>query len=50
MADDDNGEEKRKGGKGRLSALLALAGAGIAMLMFWRRRKGSDEDMEEDEV
>ncbi len=30
MADDDNGEEKRKGGKGRLLALLALIGAGVA--------------------
>jgi hypothetical protein len=43
----DNGEEKR-GGKGRLLALLALIGAGVAFLMFWRRRKSSDED-EEDE-
>ena len=30
MADDENGEEKRKGGKGKLLALLALIGAGVA--------------------
>jgi hypothetical protein len=46
----DNGEERR-GGKGRLLAILAVIGAGVAFLMFWRRRKSSDEDEEdEDEV
>jgi hypothetical protein len=50
MADDENGEEKGKGGKGRLLALVALVGAAAAALVFWRRRKGSGEDVEEDEV
>src|SRR5438132_8332136 len=48
MADDENGEEKRKGGKGKLLALLALIGAGVAFLMFWRRRGGSEEEEEEE--
>ncbi len=48
MADDDNGEGKRKGGKGRLLALVALIGAGVAVLMFWKRRSGSEEGEEEE--
>lgn len=48
MAAKEEGQEKRKGGKGKLLAFLALIGAAIAFLMFWRRRRGSDEE-EEDE-
>ncbi len=48
MEDTAEGQEKRKGGKGKLVAMLALIGAGVAFLMFWRRRKG-DEDEDEDE-
>jgi len=48
MADNEEGQEKRKGGKGKFLAFLALIGAAIAFLMFWRHRRGSDEE-EEDE-
>lgn len=48
MADNGEGQEKRKGGKGKLLAFLAVIGAAVAFLMFWRRRKG-DEDEDEDE-
>ena len=48
MPDNGEGQEKRKGGKGKLLAMLAIIGAGVAFLMFWRRRKG-DEDEDEDE-
>jgi len=44
----DNGEEKKGGGKGRLVAILALVGAAVAFLMFWRQRHSDGED--EDEV
>ncbi len=30
MADNGEGQEKRKGGKGKLLAILALIGAGVA--------------------
>lgn len=36
-------EEKRKGGMGRLLALLAALGAIVAALAFWRRRRGQEE-------
>lgn len=48
MEDTAEGQEKRKGGKGKLLALLAIVGAAVAFLMFWKRR-GSDEDEDEDE-
>ncbi len=48
MADNEEGQEKRKGGKGKFLALLALIGATIAFLMFWRRRRGSEEEDDED--
>jgi len=44
----ENGEEKKGGGKGRLLAILALVGAAVAFLMFWRHRRSDGED--EDEV
>lgn len=37
-------EEKKRGGKGKLLAFLAIIGAAIAFLAFWRRRGGSEED------
>lgn len=49
MGDNGEGQEKRKGGKGKLLAFLALLGAVAAFFMFWRRRQGSEEDEEEDE-
>ncbi len=47
MADNGEGQEKRKGGKGRVLAILAIIGALVAFLMFWRRRGGSDEEDDE---
>jgi len=38
--------EERKGGKGRILALLASIGALVAVLAFWRRR-GHEEETEE---
>ena len=35
-------QEERKGGKGRLLAMLAAVGAIIAALSFWRRRRGGE--------
>lgn len=49
MGDNGEGQEKRKGGKGKLLAFLALIGATVAFLMFWRHRHSSDEDEDEDE-
>ncbi len=48
MEDTAEGQEMRKGGKGKLLAILAIVGAAVAFLMFWRRR-GGDEDEDEDE-
>ena len=44
MAEQEEGQEKRKGGKGKLLAFLALIGAVMAFLMFWRRRRASEEE------
>jgi hypothetical protein len=41
------GEEKKKGRKGPIIALIAVIGAAIAGLMFWRSRKGSSSEDEE---
>lgn len=49
MGDNGEGQEKRKGGKGKILAFLAVIGAAVAFLMFWRRRRGSGEEEEEDE-
>ena len=46
----ENGEERKGGGKGRLLAVLALVGAAVAFLMFWRRRHSDGEDEDEVEV
>ncbi len=46
MAEQEEGQEKRKGGKGKLLAFLALIGAAVAFLMFWRRRRASEEEEE----
>jgi hypothetical protein len=49
MGDNGEGQEKRKGGKGKLLAFLALLAGVVAFMMFWRRRRASDEDEDEDE-
>lgn len=36
-------EEERRGGKGRVLAILAAIGAALAILAFWRRRRGGEE-------
>ena len=36
--------QKKKGGKGKLLAFLALIGAVIAALAFWRRRGAEEEE------
>jgi len=46
MAEQEEGQEKRKGGKGKLLAFLALIGAAVAFVMFWRRRRASEEEEE----
>ena len=35
---------EKKGGKGKLLAFLALIGAVIAAMAFWRRRGGEEEE------
>ncbi len=45
MAEEEEIQEK-KGGKGKLLAFLALIGAAVAALTFWRRR-GADQEEEE---
>jgi hypothetical protein len=42
MAEHEEG--KRKGGKGKLLALLAALGAAIAIFAFWRRRRASEDE------
>ena len=47
MADEEEGQEERKGGMGRLVAILAALGAILAIFAFWRRRRGSDLEEED---
>lgn len=42
MAEEEG--QKKRGGKGRILAFLALIGAAVAAMMFWRRRGGSEEE------
>jgi hypothetical protein len=42
MTEAEQEEPRKKGGKGKLLAILALVGAAIAALAFWRRRGGSE--------
>jgi hypothetical protein len=42
MAEQEE-EEGRKGGKGRLLAFVAVIGTIVAALTFWRRRRGHEE-------
>ncbi len=37
-------KEERKGGKGKLLAILAAVGAALAVFAFWRRRSGEEEE------
>jgi uncharacterized protein HemX len=48
MADMEEGQGKRKGGKRRLVAILAVIGAAVAFVMFWRRRGVSEDEEFED--
>jgi flagellar basal body-associated protein FliL len=43
-------EPKKKGRKGPIIALLAVIGAGVAALMFWRSRRSSGDEEDEDEI
>ncbi len=47
MGDNGEGQERRKGGRGRFLAILAIIGAAVAFLAFWRKRRSEDEDEEE---
>ena len=46
MAEQGEGQEKRKGGKGKLLKILAAIGAILAAVMFWRRRRAPREEEE----
>ena len=49
MAAEESPEtQEKKGGKGKLIAILAGIGAAVATLMWWRRR-GSKEQEEDGE-
>lgn len=50
MGDNGEGQERRRGGRGRLLAILAGLGAALAFFTFWRRRRASDEEEDEDEI
>ncbi len=44
MAEQGEGQEERKGGKGRFLAILAAVGAVLALLAFWRRRRAAEDE------
>lgn len=44
MAEQAEGQQERKGGIGRLLAILAAVGAAVALLSFWRRRHSAEEE------
>jgi hypothetical protein len=47
MAEQESPEtQEKKGGKGKLIAILAGIGAAVAALMWWRRRGGGPEEGE----
>jgi hypothetical protein len=47
MAEQESPEtQEKKGGKGKLIAILAGIGAAVAALMWWRRRSGGPEEGE----
>ena len=44
MAEAEQEPQEKKRGKGKLLAFLAIAGAVVAFLAFWRRRGASEEE------
>ena len=48
MADMTDTQEKKRGGKGKIFALLAGIGAVIAIFAFWRRRRPADDEDDDD--
>jgi len=44
-----HGRERRRSGKERLFGLLAIIGAIVAALTFWRRRGDDDDDFDDDD-
>jgi len=47
MAEQESPEaQEKKGDKGKKIAILAAIGAGVAALMWWKRRSKSEEEGE----
>jgi uncharacterized protein HemX len=47
MAEQESPEtQEKKGGKGKKIAILAAIGAGVAALMWWKRRGKQEEEGE----
>ncbi len=50
MSENEEGQEKKKGGGiKRLFGLVAIIGAIFAVLTFLKRRGGDDEDFDDDD-
>jgi hypothetical protein len=49
MTDMEEVQEKKGSKKGPILALLAAIGAAAAAFMFWRSRKGSEDEDEMDD-